>query len=235
LIRLHTLEHDDWNFSRTNITRWADKKGHRVESTDVFRSAPLPKLDEYDWLMVMGGSQHAWEVDIHPWLKPEKEYIGEVLEAGKVVIGVCFGAQLLAEALGGRVFTNDQPEIGWYEANLTDEGRGSFLFRDLPETFTTFHWHKDHFTLPSGGVSLAKSRPTANQAYIVPGRPVAGVQFHPEYTRRMVLEFSEVFGHDWVPNTFVAGYNAVVSQTKEMPDTYWLMEGLLNNIEREFS
>ena len=233
-MRLHTLEHDDWDFSRTNITRWVDKKGHQMASTNVFKSAPFPKLDDFDWLMVMGGSMHAWEVDSHAWLKPEKDFIAEVVEAGKVVIGICFGAQLLAETLGGNVFTNEEPEIGWYPVSITDEGRQSFLFDGLPETFTTFHWHSDHFSLGSGCVCLATSQPTANQAFVRPDLPVVGLQFHPEYTRRMIHYFSEEFGDLMIPDTFVAGPDAVIKQTKEMPDTYWLMEGLLNNIEREF-
>ena len=234
MIRIHTLEHDDWNFSRTNITRWADKKGHRIESTDVFKSAPLPKLDGYDWLMVMGGSQHAWEEDINSWLAPEKDYIKEALSTGKVVIGICFGAQLLAEALGGSLFKNGQPEVGWYDVKLNEEGRRSFLFDGLPETFTTFHWHSDHFSLPPDCVCLADSPPTANQVFVKPGKPYVGIQFHPEYTRRMVLEFAEAFGQEWVPNNYVAGKDAIIEKTPEVPDTYWLMEGLLNNIEREF-
>lgn len=234
MIRIHTLEHDDWNFSRTNITRWADKKGHRIASTDVFRSAPLPNLKEFDWLMVMGGSQHAWEEDTYSWLVREKEYIKETLTAGKTVIGICFGAQLLAEALGGTLFTNEQSEVGWYDVNLSDQGRQSFLFQNLPETFTTFHWHSDHYSLPSNCVRLADSAPTANQVFIKPGDPVVGIQFHPEYTRRMVLEFAEAYGHEWIPSTYVAGRDAIIESTPNMPDTYWLMEGLLDNIVREF-
>ena len=233
--RLHLLEHDDWDFSRTNITRWAARKGHRVESTDVFTSAPLPEISEFDWLMVMGGSQHAWEEDVHPWLAPEKSYLQEVLAAGKVVIGICFGAQLLAEALGGKVFASDRPEIGWHEVSLTGEGRRSFLFRDLPETFTTFHWHSDHFSLPAGCLRLAESPPTVNQAFIHPGKPLVGIQFHPEYTRQMVLAFAEQFGRqEWTPGPHVTGADAVVAQTPALPDTYWLMHQLLENIELEF-
>jgi GMP synthase-like glutamine amidotransferase len=236
LIRIHTLEHDDWNFDRTNITRWADHKGYRLASTYVFTAKPLPKLDEFDWLMVMGGSQHAWEEDINPWLAPEKEYVKEALAAGKVVIGICFGAQVLAEALGGNLFTNGQREVGWYEVGLNEDGRRSFLFRNLPERFVTFHWHSDHYSLPPNCLRLASSPPTENQVFVKPGQPVVGIQFHPEYTRRMVLEFAQIFGREeWDPDTYVAGADAVIARTPEIPDTYWLMESLLNNIEREFA
>ena len=234
MIRIHTLEHDNLNFSRTNITRWVSENGHQIASTDVFRSAPLPQLDEFDWLMVMGGSQHAWEENLNSWLAPEKAFVKETLAAGKVVIGICFGAQVLAEALGGNLFPNEQPEVGWYEVNLNDEGRRSFLFNDLPDTFTTFHWHSDHYSLPAGCIRLADSAPTANQVFVKPGEPVIGIQFHPEYTRRMVMEFAEDYGHQWIPNAYVAGKDAIIEMTPQIPDTYWLMEGLLKNIEGEF-
>ena len=183
MIRIHTLEHDDWNFSRTNITRWAAGNDHKIASTDVFRSAPLPNLDDFDWLMVMGGSQHAWQEDINPWLLPEKRFISEALAAEKTVIGICFGAQLLAEALGGNLFTNEQPEIGWYDVNLTDEGRQSFLFKDLPETFFTFHWHSDHFSLPPGCARLADKpahcQPGVHQTRQTGGRHSISPGVHP--------------------------------------------------------
>jgi len=234
-MRLHLLEHDAWDFSRTNITRWAAAKGCTLASTDVFsRVPPLPSLDDFDWLMVMGGSQHAWEEDVNPWLVPEKDFIAAALEAGKIVLGICLGAQLVAEALGGTLYSNGEPEIGWHAVTLTEAGSRSFLFEGVPETFTTFHWHSDHFSLPPGCGRLAQSPATPNQAYIKPGAPVVGIQFHPEYTRRMVVDSATEFGHEWTQSRYVPGRDAIIAQTENVPDTYWLMERLLDNIEREF-
>lgn len=233
-MRIHLLEHDPWDFSRTNITAWARKRGYAVRSTNVFAHEPLPSPEEFDWLMVMGGSQHAWEEDKNPWLAGEKRFIAEVLARRKILLGICFGAQLLAEALGARVFPNGQKEIGWYEVSLTGEGEASFLFRDVPASFVSFHWHDDHFSLPDGCTRLAASGPTPNQAFVCGGAPVVGVQFHPEYTREMVLDFARTFGEEWTPGPFVAGKEAIQARTEEVPNTYWLMERLLDNMDREF-
>ncbi len=233
-MRLHLLEHDPIDLSKTNIMNWARTKGYPVTQTYVCNNEKPPAMDDFDWLMVMGGSPHAWEEDSLPWLAPEKEFIAEALDRNKIIFGVCFGAQLLAEALGGTIFQNDQKEIGWHEVTLTPDGQHSFLFKDIPERFTSFHWHSDHFSLPPGCIRLARSEPTPNQAFVMEGKPIAALQFHPEYTRNMVSHFAHELGHEWKPGPFVAGQEAVLAQTETIPDTYWLMAALLDNMDREF-
>ncbi len=234
-MRIHLLEHDPLDFSRTNITRWAEARGHTIVQTYLCSGQALPQPEDFDWLMVMGGAPHVWEEAAYPWLADEKRFIAEVVDREKIVLGICFGAQLLAETLGGRVFPNEQEEIGWYPVHLTDEGRRSFLFHALPGPFVTFHWHTDHFSLPAGCVRLACSPPTPNQAFVLEGQPVVGLQFHPEFTRGMVRRFSREFGHEWKPGPFVAGAGKVLKQTAEVPDTYGLAAGLLDNIVTEFA
>ena len=233
-MRIHLLEHDPLDLSHTNMTMWAQKKGYPLAQTYVCRNEKLPSMDDFDWLMVMGGSPHVWQENLNPWLAEEKEFIARALDRGKIIFGVCFGAQLMAEALGGRVFTNDRKEIGWYPVTLTTEGQHSFLFRNIPKQFTTFHWHSDHFSLPGGCTRLAFSEPTANQAFICEGRPLVGFQFHPEYTREMVRYFASEEGAEWEKDHFVAGKERVLMQIDKIPDTYWLMEAFLDNMEQEF-
>jgi GMP synthase-like glutamine amidotransferase len=233
-VRLHLLEHDPIDYARTNVTLWAEKKGYRVRQTYVCNGEELPTPADFDWLMVMGGSQHAWQEEENPWLAGEKRFIGEALEAGKMILGICFGAQLLAEVLGGRVFPCRHDEIGWHRVHLTPEGRESFLFRDIPETFVTFHWHSDQFSLPPGCAGLAFSEPTPNQAFLYKGHPVAGVQFHPEFTRDLVRLFSRDWGEEWGKGPYSSSSGAVMEETDRIPDTYWLMEALLDDMDREF-
>ncbi len=233
-MRLHLFEHDPTGYSNTNITIWAERKGHQITQTYVCNNETMPSADDFDWLMVMGGSPSIWEEKLNPWLSQEKDFIAETLDNRKVIFGVCFGAQLLAEALGGKGFPNDQKEIGWYEVTLTPEGQNSFLIKNIPKRFMTFHWHSDHFSLPPGCTRLACNSPTANQAFISEKYPIAGVQFHPEYTREMVRYFAHEEGDKWKKDHFVAGKEAVLAQTEQIPDTYWLMNALLDNMEREF-
>ena len=234
-MRIHLLEHDPFDMSRTNMTRWAKKKGHSLTQTYVCNGEKLPSIDAFDWLMVMGGSPSPWEEEQNPWLPGEKAFIAQVLASGKMIFGICFGAQLLAEALGGKLFPNIHKEIGWYDVSVTPKGQNSFLFKDIPNRFITFHWHSDHFSLPPGCVKLAESEATTNQAYLCKTHPVVGVQFHPEYTREMVKYFAREKSREWQIDRFVAGKEAVLEQTDKLSsDTYGLMAKLLDNMEREF-
>jgi GMP synthase-like glutamine amidotransferase len=230
-MKIHLLEHDPPDF-QTNIDVWAAKRGHDLSRTEVFRGALFPDPYDYDWLMVMGGSQHAWEETLHPWQVGEKKAITQALAAGKPILGICFGAQLLAEVLGGKVFPHRQKEIGWHPVRKTPEGESSPLLYSVPDRFLTFHWHSDHFQLPEGAVRLAASDCSENQAFSHPAYPILGLQFHPEYTREMVGQFTREFGAEWQPGPFVAGREPILSQTGTVPDTYWLMEKILDNMTR---
>jgi len=233
-MRLHLLEHDPIGIRQNNITFWAEKKGYSVDRTDVFKGAKLPSQKDFDWLIVMGGSQHVWQEQEHTWLVAEKKFISEALAQDKIILGICFGAQLLAETLGGRVLSSKQEEIGWYEVTVSEKGKGSYLLKNVPRKFLTFHWHSDHFTLPPGCTRLAFSEPTANQAYTVKNSRVAGLQFHPEYTIELIQYFATDYGHEWQKDQYVAGREAVLSKSVQIPETYWLMELLLDNMDREF-
>jgi GMP synthase-like glutamine amidotransferase len=233
-MRLHLLEHDPLDWSNTNITSWAKKKGHTVDQTYVCNNEKLPSIQDFDWLMVMGGSPSVWEEDKLLWLRPEKEMIQNALEKKKMILGICFGAQLIAEALGGIVSKNKHREIGWYDITLTKEGRKSFLFQNIPERFTTFHWHSDHICLPPDCTRLASSEATFTQAFVKEGIPIAGVQFHPEYTREIIIRSAIEEGDKWFPGPFVKGKEAVLTQTEVLPETDWLMTALLQNMEQKF-
>jgi GMP synthase-like glutamine amidotransferase len=234
-MRIQLIEHDPEDFSRTNISLWAAEKGYRVNQTYVCNNEDLPPVDSFDWLMVMGGSQQAWDEGATPWLQEEKAFLSDTLAAGKIILGICFGAQLLAEALGGKLFPNPQKEIGWHEVSLTREGQESFLFQNIPSDFVTFHWHSDHFSLPRSCTRLAGSKATENQAFVDKDRPLVGLQFHPEYTRQMVTYYAREHSQEWTSDDYVSTNDEVLARTEEIPDTYWLMETLLNNMEQEFT
>ena len=232
-MKIQLIEHDPEDFSRTNISFWAAKKGYRIHQTYVCNGDALPAPDDFDWLMVMGGSQHAWDEKGNSWLQREKEFVAETLARGKPFLGICFGAQLLAEALGGRLFANPHSEIGWHEVTLSRPGRDSFLFKNVPASFVSFHWHSDHFSLPRGCTRLASSRATENQAFVCEDRPAVGLQFHPEYTREMVAYYADANRQLWKADEFVSPAEEILTRTEKVQDTYWLMEILLNNMVEE--
>ncbi len=165
------------------IAPWAAERGHDVTRVRVFAGEPLPGLETFDWLVIMGGEMGVHDDADHPWLAAERGFVREAIDAGKLVLGVCLGAQFVADALGGRVYRNPAGrEIGWWELRPTPEAAGSVTFADVSDSFLTLHWHGDTFELPAAGVLLAESDATPVQAFEALGGRVVALQFHPEMT-----------------------------------------------------
>jgi len=143
--------------------------------------APAPTLDGLDAAILFGAAAQVDQEDAHPWLRPEKEVVGGLLARGTPLLGVCFGSQLLAELARAEVRLAAEPEIGWHEVELTAEGSADPLLGFLPSRFESLQWHHYEWLLPPGAVALARSA-RCLQAFRLEGRPVWGVQFHPEVT-----------------------------------------------------
>jgi len=151
--------------------------------TWVPSAAPPPSIDEVDALMVFGGSMHVDQNDGHPWLSPEKAFLRAQLERGTPILGVCLGSQLLAEAAGAQPHRIRDPEIGWYEIEITDAGAADPLLGPLAPSVELFEWHHYVAPLPPGAVELART-PSCVQAFrIEGGKPAWGLQFHAEVTQ----------------------------------------------------
>jgi GMP synthase-like glutamine amidotransferase len=200
-----------------------------VERTFLGDGAALPDPDSFDRLVITGCFGHAWDEENLPWLRPEKEYVRRILDHGKPVLGLCFGAQVLAEILGGDLFVNEQPEIGWHDVRLTPEGAESALLQSVPELFTTFHWHNDHYSLPDHCIRLAESDVSLNQAFVSEEYPAVGIQFHPEYTLDLVRTYARDHGHEWTPAPYVMSRSEVLEKVSQLPDTYWLLGTIFSN------
>jgi GMP synthase-like glutamine amidotransferase len=183
-MRVHYLQHVPFEGIGT-IGEWARSHGHDLSSTQMFQvpTPALPGIDELDFLVVMGGPMNTYQQTEYPWLSGEKAFIASAIAAGRPVLGVCLGAQLVADVLGGPVSTGEHPEIGWYTVELTEAGRAIPVFAGFPERFTALHWHGDTFAVPPGAVHVASSEACANQAFTYDGGRVVGLQFHLEETR----------------------------------------------------
>jgi GMP synthase (glutamine-hydrolysing) len=142
---------------------------------------PPPALDGVDAVMVFGGGMHVDQEAAHPWLRDEKRLLGEMLERRMPMLGVCLGAQLLAEVAGAEPRRAARPEIGWHRVEVTAEGEADPLIGPLWPAFEVFEWHSYEAPLPPGGVALAQT-PLSLQAFRIDGLPAWGVQFHAEVT-----------------------------------------------------
>jgi GMP synthase-like glutamine amidotransferase len=167
------------------------ERGDEVVAIEVDEGEPLPDWRDFDALLAMGGPMGAGDDAEHPWLAAERQLVREAVEGGRPFLGVCLGVQLLAAALGARVYEAERPEVGLLEVELTDEGRDDPLFAGVGDLPVTLQWHGDTFDLPHGAVRLARSPMAENQAFRV--RECAyGIQFHLEVTGEMAAEWGAV-------------------------------------------
>jgi GMP synthase-like glutamine amidotransferase len=146
-----------------------------------------------DALMVFGGSMHVDQSDQHPWLDPEKRFLRDALQLGIPILGVCLGSQLLAEAAGAVPHRSEEPEIGWYEIELTEAGAADPVIGPLAPSVELFEWHHYVAPLPPGAVELART-PRCVQAFRVEGKPAWGLQFHAEVTRESLFGWLDGWG-----------------------------------------
>lgn len=167
------------------IAGWVSTRGHEVRVTRLF-SHDAPAVEDFDMLVVLGGPMNIYEEAEYPWLAAEKKLIAAAIDAGKLVIGICLGGQLIADVLGAPVTRAPEREIGWFPVTLTDAARRSPVFGGFPQTFPALHWHGDTFAIPDGAVHIAETEPCRNQAFEYDGGRVVAIQFHLQETRDTV-------------------------------------------------
>jgi len=209
MMRMAVLQHVEFE-GPAAVADWAAGRGFPLRVFHLYRDTTLPSLSDFDMLTVMGGPMSANDEARLGWLGPEIALVREAIAADKIVLGICLGAQIIAKALGARVYPGGTKEIDCFPVQRT--GSHS-LFDGLPDSFTTFHWHGETFDLPHEATSLAKSKITETQAFAV-GQRVLGLQFHMEATEESVRALLEGAGHEigsgvfeQLPDTIVAGLN----------------------------
>ena len=179
-MNVHHLQHVSFE-NLGSIESVLREKGHHLSSTHLYKNDPLPAVDDIDWLIVMGGPMGIYDEKAFPWLTSEKKFINDAINYGKIVLGICLGAQLIADALGVKVYKNRHREIGWFHINRSPEADDTILSKAIPEQIEVFHWHGDTFDIPKGAAVLAASEACKNQGFIMDNRVVA-LQFHLEAT-----------------------------------------------------
>jgi len=143
-------------------------------------TAPPVEIADYDAVLTFGGAMHADQEDRHPWLRFEKDFLAAMLDDGMPLLAICLGCQLLAVAGGGSARRASEPEIGWHQVEVSEEGAADPVIGPLAPGFTAFQWHSYEALPPDGAAVLARS-PVCPQAYRI-GTRAWGIQFHAEVT-----------------------------------------------------
>lgn len=229
-MKIHVLQHSSINALGT-IEEYARTKNHSLESTRFYETKNLPEIDSFDLLIIMGGPMRIYDYEENPWLRNEKAFIKQAVEAGKPVVGICLGAQLLADVLGARVYENRHMEMGWFPVRAVgDENKPEFL-KGLPDKITVFHWHSRTFDLPAGAVHLFESEGCKNQGFIYNDRVVA-LQFHPEVNEERILNLIKRFGEGMANGPFVQKKEEMLGQEEYLADTKEFMFLVLDKFEK---
>lgn len=226
-MRVHWLQHADEDGPGTLLDA-VQAHGLAQRGTRLHLGEPLPPLDAFDVLIPLGGPMNIHAHAEHTWLAAEKALLREAIAAGKRLFGICLGAQLLADALGGEVARHPVRERGWRTVDKTASGRAAPLLSGLPERFTVFQWHEDSYRLPAGARCLASSEVCTQQAFDWDGGRVSGVQFHPEITADTARRWFR--GEEWPAGPHAQTEAEVFAQPQAFDDSARLMRTLLGAV-----
>jgi GMP synthase (glutamine-hydrolysing) len=222
-MKLHWLQHVPFE-GLGYIETWAKKRGAEISCTRLYAGEKLPDPGSFDWLIVMGGPMGIFDYEDHPWLADEKEFIEQSIDNEKTVVGICLGAQLMADVLGAKVYPGPEKEIGWFPIQRS-EGVPPLI----PEELTVFHWHGDTFEIPEGAVQLATSKPGINQGFVYNGKAV-GLQFHMETTPASMESIIEHCGHELIDAPYIQSAETMRAGLPTIGSVNLVMKTLLDSL-----
>lgn len=196
-MHVHVLQHVAFE-GIGSMARWLTARQAHVTTTRFYESPVLPGLSGLDLVIVMGGPMSVNDESIHPWLVDEKRFLRQAMDRHVPIVGVCLGAQLIASALGARVYPGREKEIGWFDI----EGLPTPSALRLPDRLRVLHWHGETFDLPRNAVHLARSAVCENQAFQY-GDNVIGLQFHLEATPETMAAMVTHCRDELIPGPYV--------------------------------
>ncbi|MBI5418272.1 type 1 glutamine amidotransferase [Candidatus Poribacteria bacterium] len=229
-MNIHFLQHVPFE-DGANIEVWAHNKGYKISKTLLFNNEKFPEMNSFDWLIIMGGPMNIYEIEKYTWLANEKKFIEKAIANQKIVLGICLGAQLIADVLGAKVTRNKHKEIGWYPVFLTDEAKQSKNFNKIPSEFIAFHWHGDTFEIPNGAIRIAKSKGCENQGFEFNNK-VIGLQFHLESTMPSINKLLTNCSEDISRGLYIQSSLEIFSLFNNLQIIEKTMNIFLNNVEK---
>lgn len=223
-MRAHYLQHVPFE-GLGSIGDWLRERRATVSATRFFEHATLPAVSDIDLLVAMGGPMSVNDEREFPWLIAEKRFIRQAIEAGKPVVGICLGAQLIANAMGARVYPAKEKEIGWFPVYRAKAAEDQACFAFPAET-AAFHWHGETFDLPEGAGHLARSAACENQAFQL-GQRVIGLQFHLETTPGSARDLVENCRGELMPAQYIQSETQILAAR---PQDYAAINAMMGEV-----
>ena len=230
-MNIHYLQHVPFE-GLGSMQQQLQLAGHHIQSTQLYAGQALPEISEVDWLIVMGGPMGIYDENQYPWLVAEKQFIRACIDAGKLVLGVCLGAQLIADVLGAAVTANPHREIGWFPIQLTGKAKALGLNSVFTEEAEVFHWHGDTFAIPSGAINIASSEACLNQGFVYKSK-VVGLQFHLETTEQSAGALISHCADELDGSRFVQSAEDMLRQPQRFDAINRMMAALLGWMESQ--
>jgi GMP synthase (glutamine-hydrolysing) len=228
-MKIHYLQHVSFE-DLGSMEPHLNARGHELSCSPLHRNVLEHDPKDVDWLIVMGGPMGVHDEHVHPWLAEEKRFIRDVVEAGKPVLGICLGAQLLAEVLGARVYQNRHREIGWFPIMREADPAHSPIAALFPDELPVFHWHGDTFDLPDGALHLVSSEACCNQGFVWEDS-VVGLQFHLESTQAGAEALIAHCGDELDGSAWVQTPSAILCSPRRFQELNLRMNQLLDTME----
>jgi GMP synthase-like glutamine amidotransferase len=229
-MRIHFFQHVPFE-GLGSIQHWAESNSHTLTATRFHLNENLPRFEDFDWLIVMGGPMSIHDEGKYAWLIREKRFIERAIEKDKVIFGICLGAQLVANVLGSKIYKNAFKEIGWYPVRKTEKAEQQPFADLLPQEFAAFHWHGETFDMPKGALHVAQSEACLNQAFVLDER-IIGLQFHLESTRESVRSLLDNCSEDVVADRYIQRPEEMLENEIGFFSSNRLMNAILTGIHR---
>jgi GMP synthase-like glutamine amidotransferase len=230
-MNIHSIHHVAFE-GLGSIESWIRQNNYSHTKTRTYLGEVFPAIEDIDLLIVMGGPMNIYEETQFPWLVAEKRFLDKAIGNNHKILGICLGAQLLADVLGARVFANRHKEIGWFPVETTEIARTSRVFASFPNSIETFHWHGDTFEIPQGAKHMARSTACENQAFIYDER-IVGLQFHLETTLTSAQQLIANCADEIVAAPYIQTAPAILSDTGRFEVINAAMNTMLDSMRQD--
>ncbi len=227
-MNVHLLQHVPFE-DPAHISSWLHLNSISSSTTLLYDSPHFPNLNRVQGLIILGGPMSVHDTQTYPWLAPEEHFIREAILAGIPTLGICLGAQLIAEILGAKITPGRCKEIGWFPVQHTTPNTTNPFTTLLPDQFTPFHWHGETFSLPPNALHLASSPACKYQAFSYQSHVLA-LQFHLETTPDSARKLLHHCPQDLTPGPYTQHPSDILGNPNRFLQAHALMDRILTTL-----